>query len=206
VQRHRFLPLDLVPDEDAVGDRPDDRLAAQVVPALDADAGADPERLRGLQEVRLRGAETHVRGEEHNVRLVAPEVLLDLGVWRHRPLSQADEGQHEPPERPRPPEPQPRERRRAPWGPPRRPSPVGLPKARVEELEQIASRSQLAGQRQPGVAGGRRHVLHVDPGRFAGDLGKQTVAPRRCPRLVDGDRDDMPALGQCANHGLEGRE
>ena len=51
VQPPGLVALHLVPDEESVRDGADDRLAGQVVPALDQHRGAQPERLGGAEEV-----------------------------------------------------------------------------------------------------------------------------------------------------------
>ena len=81
-----LLPLDVVPDEDAVGHEAQQALAGQVVPARDADARADPERPRRLQVLDLRRGELDHGARKHGVGLLGGEELGDPAARRDRVL------------------------------------------------------------------------------------------------------------------------
>ena len=66
----RFLLLRLVPEQDAVGHVAQQRLARQVVPAEDADAGAPAKRTGGAQMIDLRQPPRRHRRQQHDVGIV----------------------------------------------------------------------------------------------------------------------------------------
>jgi hypothetical protein len=67
VQFGRFPFLRLVPEEDAIGHRAQQRLARQVIPAPDRQHGPDAKPSRGGKVIQLRGAEVHERRDEQHL-------------------------------------------------------------------------------------------------------------------------------------------
>ncbi len=82
-------PLDVVPDERAVGDEAQQALAAEVVPARDADAGADAELARALQVLDLGRRELDHGAREHDVGPLLRDERGDAAARRNRLLQTA---------------------------------------------------------------------------------------------------------------------
>ena len=152
-------PLRVVPDEHAVGNGAQNRLAREVIPAPDAQRRRIPERPRRLQAIELRRRDdADERREQHDVGLLLAEKRVDRRRCAESPARR-------PGARPR------RSRGRARCAPPLRPPATGRSAARAPsparaasgapaisgvEIPQVVERHpQLGGERGPPVVAAR---------------------------------------------------
>jgi hypothetical protein len=91
MQRDRFALLRFVPDENAVREIPKQRLAGEIVPAPDAEAGRDAEALRGGDVIELaRRHDADERCDEQHIGALRPQVLRDGLAWGRGALQLAE--------------------------------------------------------------------------------------------------------------------
>ena len=96
MQLDRLALLGLVPDGDQIGRRAQHRLARQMVPAADAQHGAESERARTHVVLDLRRSEIDKGGDQHHVWLLFAVEGLEFAAPRHRQLELPEH----PPQRP----------------------------------------------------------------------------------------------------------
>ena len=83
--------LDVVPDGQQVGDDTQELLAGEVVPAGDADPGRHAGGGGAAGVLRIGRARHQVRRDEHDVRLLLPDELLNAAAGRDRPVADVED-------------------------------------------------------------------------------------------------------------------
>src|SRR5262245_47745432 len=90
MQRDRFVLHRVVPHRDDVERFVDKTLVREIVPAVNAEPGADAERARGAHVLGLWGTWLDQRGDEHEVRGGRADELLDLRMMGNRAIERGE--------------------------------------------------------------------------------------------------------------------
>jgi hypothetical protein len=204
VELHGFGALHVVPENHAIRDRAQQRLARQVIPAADRQHRPHAEPPRRREVIELRRADIDERRDQQHVRRLRRDERFEWFRAWNPPLEEAQRaaeagGPAEPRADPRLGEAHDHARRalaRAPAEMRR------LLIARVEETEVIETEPEAPRQLRPRARAAARgvHQRHV---RVTGRNGFDHPPPAQRLFTICGQRDGVTALGQALDCGLE---